>query len=306
MREAVKILKAVESAYGVSFDLVPFRAVDSTTWRREKSGRGAFESCKAADAILLGAVGLRVAVLAERRCRFFRGRCGSLDCGSAWTSMRTSAPPNLSERSTPRSTTGSSWCGAREGGLRHRPGEHGRTLHADRGFLDRGASRNSRSTAASSRGKGAERVIRFAFEMSRQRKGRAVGWEAPSDVRGQVERHRRMQLFRQVYDEVATRYPTIQKDYAYIDAFQQWLIRSPEVYDVAVTSNLFGDIATDLAAVLQGGMGMAASGTSATSARCSSRFTAARRSMRERTRQPDRDDPRGPDDARLARPKKRG
>jgi isocitrate/isopropylmalate dehydrogenase len=55
-------------------------------------------------------------------------------------------------------------------------------------------------------------------------------------------------------------YPGIQKDYAYIDAFQQWLLRAPEAYDVAVTSNMFGDIATDLAAVLQGGMGMAAGG----------------------------------------------
>src|SRR5207249_2805559 len=67
-------------------------------------------------------------------------------------------------------------------------------------------------------------------------------------------------LFRRIYDEVAAGYPDIRKDYAYIDAFQQWLVRSPEAYDVAVTSNVFGDIATDLAAVLQGGMGMAAGG----------------------------------------------
>lgn len=67
-------------------------------------------------------------------------------------------------------------------------------------------------------------------------------------------------LFRAVYDEVATEYPEIRRDYAYIDAFLQWLVRSPEGYDVAVTSNMFGDIATDLAAVLQGGMGMAAGG----------------------------------------------
>src|SRR5256712_2835590 len=96
--------------------------------------------------------------------------------------------------------------------------------------------------------------------MSKQRKG------APADRKHRVTCVDKSnvtagcKLFRQVYDEVAARYPTIQKDYAYIDAFQQWLIRSPEVYDVAVTSNLFGDIATDLAAVLQGGMGMAAGG----------------------------------------------
>jgi len=96
--------------------------------------------------------------------------------------------------------------------------------------------------------------------MSKQRKG------APADAKHRVTCVDKSnvtagcKLFRQVYDEVAAHYPMIQKDYAYIDAFQQWLIRSPEVYDVAVTSNLFGDIATDLAAVLQGGMGMAASG----------------------------------------------
>jgi 3-isopropylmalate dehydrogenase len=68
------------------------------------------------------------------------------------------------------------------------------------------------------------------------------------------------QLFRKVYDEVAPRFPGVEKDYAYIDAFCQWMLRQPEAYDVAVTTNMMGDIATDLAAVLQGGMGMAAGG----------------------------------------------
>ena len=49
-------------------------------------------------------------------------------------------------------------------------------------------------------------------------------------------------------------------DYSYIDAFMQWITRNPEHYNVVVTSNMFGDISTDLGAVLQGGMGMAASG----------------------------------------------
>src|SRR5439155_1230176 len=129
-----------------------------------------------------------------------------------------------------------------------------------RGFLDRGGVKELAVDSRVITRKGAERVIRFAFEVSKQRKG------APSDGKRRVTCVDKSnvtagcKLFRQVYDEVAARYPTIQRDYAYIDAFQQWLIRSPEVYDVAVTSNLFGDIATDLAAVLQGGMGMAAGG----------------------------------------------
>src|SRR5439155_505016 len=67
-------------------------------------------------------------------------------------------------------------------------------------------------------------------------------------------------LFRRIYDEVAARYPDIRRDYSYIDAFQQWMVRSPEAYDVAVTSTVSGDIATESAAVLQGGMGRAAGG----------------------------------------------
>jgi isocitrate/isopropylmalate dehydrogenase len=67
-------------------------------------------------------------------------------------------------------------------------------------------------------------------------------------------------LFRAVYDEVAAQHPAVTKDYAYVDAFTQWLIRNPEWFDVCVTTNMLGDIVTDLAAVLQGGMGMAASG----------------------------------------------
>jgi len=109
--------------------------------------------------------------------------------------------------------------------------------------------------------KGSERVIEYAFAMSERR-----GTGAPKDRMKRVtcidksNVLRGSQFFRQVYDEVARGYPTIERDYAYIDAFTQWILRSPEAYDVAVTTNMFGDIATDLAAVLQGGMGMAASG----------------------------------------------
>ncbi len=55
-------------------------------------------------------------------------------------------------------------------------------------------------------------------------------------------------------------YSGIDREYAYVDAFTQWMVRNPEHYDVVVTTNMFGDIVTDLAAVLQGGMGFAAGG----------------------------------------------
>ena len=107
---------------------------------------------------------------------------------------------------------------------------------------------------------GSNRVITKAFEISSKRNG------APSDGVSRVtcvdksNVTRGCQLFRDVFDQVAKSHPKIETNYAYIDAFTMWLIRNPEEFDVVVTSNMFGDIATDLGSVLQGGMGMAASG----------------------------------------------
>jgi 3-isopropylmalate dehydrogenase len=103
-----------------------------------------------------------------------------------------------------------------------------------------------------------ERVIRFAFELCRRR---ARG--APRDGKRRVtcivkdNVLRGCQLFHDVFREVGTAYPEVDKDVAIVDAFTQWLVGQPEYYDVCVTTNMFGDIVTDLASVLQGGMGMA-------------------------------------------------
>jgi 3-isopropylmalate dehydrogenase len=104
-----------------------------------------------------------------------------------------------------------------------------------------------------------ERVIRYAFELSKRR---AKG--APKDGKKRVTAIAKdnvlkgCQLFLEVFREVGAEYPDIEKDTAIVDAFTQWLIGQPEQYDVCVTTNMFGDIVTDLASVLQGGMGMAA------------------------------------------------
>ncbi len=108
--------------------------------------------------------------------------------------------------------------------------------------------------------KGAERVIKFAFEMAKRRKGTPIDGKKKVTC---VDKSNVLQgclLFRKVYDDVASDYSEIERDYAYVDAFAQWILRKPECYDVAVMPNMFGDIITDLAAVLQGGMGMATSG----------------------------------------------
>jgi 3-isopropylmalate dehydrogenase len=103
-----------------------------------------------------------------------------------------------------------------------------------------------------------ERVIRAAFELSRRRdKG------APSDGKRRVTcivKHNVLtgcRLFLDVFREVAAQYPDIEPDVAIVDSFAMFVLTQPERYDVCVTTNMFGDILTDLASVLQGGMGMA-------------------------------------------------
>jgi len=102
-----------------------------------------------------------------------------------------------------------------------------------------------------------ERVIRLAFETAKQRNG------APKDGKRRVTCIVKnnvlsgCRFFEEVFLEIGAGYPEIEKDVAIVDAFTQWLITQPEFYDVCVTTNMFGDIVTDLASVLQGGMGMA-------------------------------------------------
>jgi len=106
---------------------------------------------------------------------------------------------------------------------------------------------------------GSERVIRYAFDAAQRRNG------APGDGKTRVtcvdksNVTRGCQLFNRIYHEIAEDYPDTETDHAYIDAFCMWVVRNPEWFDVVVTPNMFGDISTDLASVLQGGMGIAAS-----------------------------------------------
>jgi 3-isopropylmalate dehydrogenase len=109
--------------------------------------------------------------------------------------------------------------------------------------------------------KGAERVIRYAFELARARER-----GAPEDGHKRVTCIDKSNVlegcrfFRETFDGVSKGYPEVERDYAYVDAFTQWIVRNPEHYNVAVTTNMMGDIVTDLASVLQGGMGFAAGG----------------------------------------------
>jgi 3-isopropylmalate dehydrogenase len=109
--------------------------------------------------------------------------------------------------------------------------------------------------------KGSERVVRYAFELARARTRGAPGDGARRvtcvDKANVLEGCR---FFRETFDRVGAEYPEIERDYAYVDAFTQWLVRNPERYNVVVSTNMMGDIITDLASVLQGGMGFASGG----------------------------------------------
>ena len=102
---------------------------------------------------------------------------------------------------------------------------------------------------------GAERVIRYAFELARTK-----GLKRVTSVDKQNAVPDLYGLWREVLDRVAKEYPEIEYESAYVDAITMWFIRRPEWYQVVVAPNLFGDIITDLAAAIQGGMGLAAGG----------------------------------------------
>ena len=104
--------------------------------------------------------------------------------------------------------------------------------------------------------KGVERCIRYAFEATRKRnRQNKLTLVDKSNVLTYGH-----DLWQRVFKSVGEEYQDIQKDHAYVDATCMWFVKNPEWFDVIVTCNMFGDIITDLGAMIQGGMGIAASG----------------------------------------------
>ncbi len=110
--------------------------------------------------------------------------------------------------------------------------------------------------------KGCERVMKYAFELARKRKGGRAGKTAGKVTNCSKSNalNYSMVFWDSVFSDVARSYPDITTESAFVDAITMWFIKNPESFDVIVASNLFGDIITDLGAMLQGGMGFAASG----------------------------------------------
>jgi 3-isopropylmalate dehydrogenase len=103
--------------------------------------------------------------------------------------------------------------------------------------------------------KGVERVVRYAFELARRQKRKKVLMSDKSNVMTYAGG-----LWQRVFKLVAAEYHDIQSSHMYVDALCMHMVRDPRQFDVIVTNNMFGDIITDLAAAVQGGLGMAASG----------------------------------------------
>jgi len=103
---------------------------------------------------------------------------------------------------------------------------------------------------------GVERCIRYAFELTRKRaKNNKLTLCAKTNVLTYAS-----DLWQRTFNIIAQEYPKIKGDYVNVDAACMWLVKNPEWFDVIVTDNLFGDIITDLAAIIQGGIGVAAGG----------------------------------------------
>ena len=104
--------------------------------------------------------------------------------------------------------------------------------------------------------KGAERCIRYAFNLcSKRAKEKKLTLCGKTNVLTYAH-----DLWQRVFDEVGNEFSDVTTDYAHVDAICMWMVKNPEWFDVIVTDNMFGDIITDLGAMIQGGMGIAAGG----------------------------------------------
>ncbi len=123
------------------------------------------------------------------------------------------------------------------------------------GFLYKGTKNEVANQIEVTTRHGVERAIRYAFEYAVKFGRKKVTLVAKTNVLRYAHN-----LWMRAFEEVAKEYPTIENAYDHVDACTMYMVTQPKRYDVIVTTNMFGDIITDLGAAIQGGMGMAASG----------------------------------------------
>jgi len=247
VREGLKVLEAAAGATGLKYELQHY---DFGGDRYLKTGEvlpeGALEELREFDAIYLGAVGhpeVKAGILEKGlllALRFGLDQYVNLRpiklYPGVWTPIKDKGPEEI-DFVVVRENTEDMYVGT--GGFAHY------------GTPDEVATQVAIYTR-----KGTERIIRYAFELARKRnREKKLTLCDKSNVLTYGH-----DLWQRVFTEVGEEYPDIEKDRAYVDATCMWMVKNPEWFDVIVTTNMFGDIITDLGAMVQGGMGVAASG----------------------------------------------
>jgi 3-isopropylmalate dehydrogenase len=242
--EAVKVLKKAQDGFGLEFAEYPFGS-DHYLKTQEFIPDKAFEEIRTLDAVLLGALGdPRLAPGVVERGILFRLRFG-LDL---YVNLR---PIKLyTEKLCPIKGKGPKDIDMVVCRENTEDAYSGEARYEKKGTPDEVAIQEAKYSW-----KGCERIIRYAFETARKRNGKKK--VTLVDKANAVRAH---EIWRRAYEHVARDFPEIQKDFAYVDATCMWFVKNPEAFDVLVTTNMFGDIITDLGAMIQGGMGIAAGG----------------------------------------------
>jgi 3-isopropylmalate dehydrogenase len=245
--EGVKVLKAIAELEGIEYELKDFDfGGDRYLATGEVLPEGALEELAAFDSILLGAIGhpgvapgiLERGLLLALRFEFdqyINLRPVKLFPGVE-TPLAGKGPDDI-DFVVVRENTEDLY-----GGMG--------------GFLKKGTPDEVATQVAIYTRKGCERCIRWAFEYTRKRnRKKLLTLVAKTNVLTYGH-----DLWWRTFQEVAEEYPDIKTDYNHVDACCMWMVKNPEYYDVIVTTNMFGDIITDLAGIIQGGMGVAAGG----------------------------------------------
>jgi len=124
------------------------------------------------------------------------------------------------------------------------------------GFLRKGSADEVAIQESINTRRGVERCVRYAFDYCRKRNyKRKLTLCGKTNVLTYA-----FDLWERVFRECGKDYPDVEIDYAHVDAICMWMVKNPEFFDVIVTDNMFGDIITDLGAMIQGGLGIAAGG----------------------------------------------
>jgi 3-isopropylmalate dehydrogenase len=246
VREGVRVLERVASIHGFEAALTrfPFGA-EHYLKSREILPEVAFEEIRGHDAILLGAIGdprLEVGLLEFgiiAKLRFDLDLYVNLRPVRLYAEhlcpLKDTRPEDV-DFVVVRENTEDAYAGMR-------------------GFFKKGTPDEIATQEILFTRKGVERAIRYAFDLARRR-GRAK----KLTLIDKANAIRAMDLWTRTFAEVGAEYPDVTRDHQYIDAACMYVVREPGQYDTVVTSNMFGDIFTDLAAMIQGGLGIAASG----------------------------------------------